>query len=260
MTDFKTKYGPWALVAGASEGLGAAFAEALASRGLNLILIARSQDKLENLSRNLIALYSVEVVTQSIDLADFITVKTFLSQRKETIGLLVYNAAYSPIGYFEDIAEENLDQIVDVNIKTPLLLTKLLSMQMIKNKQGGIILMSSLAGSQGSPKISTYAASKAFNSILSEGLWNELKEHGIDVLASCAGAISTPSYKKAQNTKDAPGTLPAQQVAEDTLKALGHGPTIVPGFTNKLAHFFMNRIFPKKWAIAIMNKNTKDLS
>ena len=120
--------------------------------------------------------------------------------------------------------------------------------------------MSSLAGSQGSPKISTYAASKAFNTILSEGLWNELKKHGIDVLASCAGAISTPGYKNAQNAKDAPGTLSAQQVAEDTLTALGNGPTIVPGFTNKLAHFFMNRIFPRKWAIAIMNKNTKDLS
>jgi short-subunit dehydrogenase len=260
MTGFKTKYGPWALVAGASEGLGAAFAEALASKGLNLILIARTQDKLEHLSRHLSALYSVEVVTQSLDLADFNTLKTFLSHRKETIGLLVYNAAYSPIGYFEDIAEENLDQIVNVNIKTPLLLTKLVSSQMIKNQQGGIILMSSLAGTQGSPKISTYAASKAFNTILSEGLWNELKKHGIDVLASCAGAISTPGYKKAQNTNDAPGTLPAQRVAEDTLQALGHGPVIIPGFTNKLAHFFMNRIFPKKWAIAIMNKNTKDLT
>jgi short-subunit dehydrogenase len=260
MTDFKTKYGPWALVAGASEGLGAAFAEALARRGLNLILIARTQDKLEQLSRHLSTSYSVEAIIYPIDLADFNTLKTFLSTRKETIGLLVYNAAYSPIGYFEDIAEESLDQIIDVNVKTPLLLTKLLSRQMIKNKQGGIILMSSLAGIQGSPKISTYAASKAFNTILSEGLWNELKKHGIDVLASCAGAISTPGYKKAQNTKDAPGTLPAQRVAEDTLNALGHGPTIIPGFTNKLAHFFMNRIFPKKWAISIMNKNTKDLS
>ena len=260
MTDFKTKYGPWALVAGASEGLGAAFSIALASKGMNLILIARRKDKLDALARQITSQYSVEVVTHSIDLSDFNAVKSFISQLSASIGLLVYNAAYSPIGYFEDIAEEKLDQIVDVNIKTPLLLTKLVSTQMIKNKRGGVILMSSLAGSQGSPKISTYAASKAFNTILSEGLWNELKKHGIDVLASCAGAISTPGYKNAQNAKDAPGTLSAQQVAEDTLTALGNGPTIVPGFTNKLAHFFMNRIFPRKWAIAIMNKNTKDLS
>jgi len=250
MTDFKTKYGPWALVAGASEGLGAAFAEALASRGLNLILIARTQDKLEDLAQHLGNLYSVKAIAHSLDLADFKAVKHFVSQRKETIGLLVYNAAYSPIGYFENVAEESMAQIVDVNIKTPLLLTKLVSIEM----------MSSLAGNQGSPKIATYAASKAFNAILAEGLWSELKNHGIDVLASCAGAISTPGYQNAQNTKDAPGTLSARQVAESTLKALGKGPVTIPGFTNKLAHFFMNRIFPRKWAISIMDKNTKDLS
>ncbi len=260
MTDFKTKYGPWALVAGASEGLGAAFAEALASRGLNLILIARTQDKLEDLAQHLGNLYSVKAIAHSLDLADFKAVKHFVSQRKETIGLLVYNAAYSPIGYFENVAEESMAQIVDVNIKTPLLLTKLVSTEMIRNRQGGIVLMSSLAGNQGSPKIATYAASKAFNAILAEGLWSELKNHGIDVLASCAGAISTPGYKNAQNTKDAPGTLSARQVAESTLKTLGKGPVTIPGFTNKLAHFFMNRIFPRKWAISIMDKNTKDLS
>ena len=186
--------------------------------------------------------------------------KQFVSQRQETIGLLVYNAAYSPIGYFENISEVDLEQVVDVNIKTPLLLSKLLSVGMLKKRAGGIILMSSLAGNQGSPKIATYAASKAFNAILAEGLWNELKEHGIDVMASCAGAISTPGYKSAQNTKDAPGTLSAKQVAEKTLNALGTGPTTIPGLTNKLAQFFMNRVFPRKWAISIMDKNTKDLS
>ena len=260
MIDFKTKYGPWALVAGASEGLGAAFAEALADRGLNLFLIARTHNKLEALARRLENLYGVDIIVHSLDLADFKAVKAYMSKQKESIGLLVYNAAYSPIGYFENITEESLEQIIDVNIKTPLLLTKHVSKEMVKNRQGGIVLMSSLAGNQGSPKIATYAASKAFNAILAEGLWNELKKHGIDVLASCAGAISTPGYKNAQNTKDAPGTLSAKQVAESTLKALGKEATVIPGFTNKLAHFFMNRIFPRKWAISIMDKNTKDLS
>ena len=260
MTDFKIKYGPWALVAGASEGLGAAFAEALAGRGINLILIARTRNKLEDLAQHLSNIYSVKTIAHSLDLADFKAVKQFVSQRQETIGLLVYNAAYSPIGYFENISEVDLEQVVDVNIKTPLLLSKLLSVGMLKKRAGGIILMSSLAGNQGSPKIATYAASKAFNAILAEGLWNELKEHGIDVMASCAGAISTPGYKSAQNTKDAPGTLSAKQVAEKTLNALGTGPTTIPGLTNKLAQFFMNRVFPRKWAISIMDKNTKDLS
>ena len=248
------------MVAGASEGLGAAFATALAERGLNLILIARRLDKLEALARKIKEIYRVEIQVYALDLSDFSAVKKIHHQHGEAVGLLVYNAAYAPIGYFENISEASLEQIVDVNVKAPLLLSKLVSKHMIDRKKGGIVLMSSLAGTQGSPKIATYAASKAFNSILAEGLWNELKKHDIDVLASCAGAISTPGYKNAQSTKDAPGTLSAKQVAEDTLNALGKGPTTIPGMTNKLAQFFMNRIFPRKWAISIMDKNTKDLS
>jgi uncharacterized protein len=260
MHAFKSKYGPWAIVAGASEGLGAAFAEELAKRGLNLILIARRLEKLEVLSNNLRNKYQIEITVHSIDLADFAQTKDFVSQLETNIGLLVYNAAFSPIDYFENISEENLLKIVDVNIKTPLLLSKLLITQMIEKRKGGIVLMSSLAGAQGSPKIATYAASKAFNAILAEGIWNELKNHGIDVIASCAGAITTPGYKNAQSTKDAPGTLSAKKVAGKTLNALGKGPTIVPGFTNKMAHFFMGRLFPRKLAISIMGNNTKHLS
>jgi len=260
MPDFKSRYGPWAIVAGASEGLGAAFAEGLSKRGLNLILIARRKDKLEALANQLKKNYSVEVEIYALDLSDFMNVKNLISKLRQSIGLLVYNAAYSPIGYLENIPEEDLSKIIDVNIKAPLLLTKLLSAKMIERGKGGIVLMSSLSGNQGSPKIATYAASKAFNTILAEGLWLELKKHGVAVLASCAGAISTPGYKMAQNTKDAPGTLSAKQVAEATLESLGNGPTVVPGFTNKLAHFMMNRIFPKKWAISIMHKNTKHLT
>ena len=120
--------------------------------------------------------------------------------------------------------------------------------------------MSSLAGTQGSPKIASYAASKAFNTTLAEGIWHELKKHRIDVLASCAGAIRTPGYNNARNAKDAPGTLNADQVVAETLNALDKGPTIIPGFTNKLAHFFMGRLFPRKLAISIMDKNTKNLT
>ena len=260
MIDFKTKYGTWALVAGASEGLGAAFAEELAKRRLNLILIARRLENLEVLSKKLRNKYQIEIKCHSIDLADFSQIKHFVSQLDLDIGLLVYNAAYAPIGYFESISEENLSRIVDVNIKTPLLLSKLISKKMIEKGKGGIVLMSSLAGKQGSPKIATYAASKAFNAILAEGIWYELKSHGIDVMASCAGAISTPGYKNAQNSKDAPGTLDADKVAAKTLKALGKGPTTIPGFINRMFHVFMVRLFPRKLAISIMGNNTKHLT
>lgn len=119
--------------------------------------------------------------------------------------------------------------------------------------------MSSLSGTQGSPKITTYAASKAFLMILAEGLWSEMKEYNVDVVACCAGAIITPGYQNAQ-TKKAPGTLSAGQVAYEALHALGKGATIVPGFVNKVARFFMGRVFPRRWAISIMKQNTKNLS
>ncbi|PLX03358.1 MAG: short-chain dehydrogenase [Marinilabiliales bacterium] len=260
MIDFKEKYGPWAMVAGASEGLGAAFAEELAKRGLNLILIARRREKLELLAIKLRKEYSVEINCYPLDLSDYQETKSVILKADFNIGLLVYNAAYAPISYFEGISEEDLSKIVDVNIKTPLLLTKMLSAKMIEKGRGGIVLMSSLAGTQGSPKIATYAASKAFNMILAEGLWHELKKYGIDVLASCAGAVRTPGYKNAQDEKDAPGTMDAEAVAHNTLNALGKGPITVPGFTNKMVRFLMGRILPRKLAIAIMHKNTKNLS
>jgi len=260
MTDFKSKYGPWALVAGASEGLGAAFAEEIAKRGVNLILLARRLDKLELLANKLQNQYKIEVRYQSLDLADFQQVRSYIAQLDIAIGLLVYNAAFAPIGYFEDIPEESLGKIIEVNVRTPLLLSKLISTQMIPRKKGGIVLMSSLAGTQGSPKIATYAATKSFNAVLAEGLWKELKQHGIDVIASVAGAIRTPGYQNAQQAKDAPGTLNEDEVAKTTLNALGKGPLIIPGFTNKVARFFMGRMLPLKMAISLMNKQTKNLS
>ena len=118
--------------AGASEGLGAAFAEVLAKHHLNLVLIARRTDKLEALANALRDKYPIEIISHSIDLADFEQTKQFVSELTVDIGLLVYNAAYAPIGYFENIPEHDLDQIVNVNIKTPLLLTKLISANMIE--------------------------------------------------------------------------------------------------------------------------------
>lgn len=260
MNRFKSNYGPWALVAGASEGLGAAFAVALAQRGLNLVLVARRQDKLDALAQEIKAAYSVDVEVQALDLADHAQTKRFATSLQQHIGLLVYNAAYAPIGNFEHLEEEALLGILDVNVKGPLLMAKWLSSGMVARKKGGIVLMSSLAGFQGSPKIATYAASKAFNRIFAEGLWHEMKQHGVDVLACSAGAIRTPGYQQAQGNKEAPGTLDAQTVADQTLNALGKGPSIIPGWTNRLASFLMSRLLPRKTAISMMHQNTKNLS
>jgi len=257
---FAKKYGPFALVAGGSDGLGAAFAEALAQRGLNLVLIARNKERLEATAARIREKYKIDVISIAADMAEFENVKKHVNDLQVSVGLLVYNAAYAPIGLFENTSEEHLSLASAVNVKAPLLLAKLLSEQMIKNKRGGIVLMSSLAGAQGSPNLAAYAATKAFNAVLAEGLWKELKPHGIDVIGCCAGAILTPGYKEAEKTKPAPGTMTAGNVAETTLKNLGKGPIVVPGGVNKFARFLFTRLLSKKAAIDIMSKNTGGLS
>ncbi len=257
---FQERYGPYGLVAGGSDGLGAAFAEAMARRGLNLVLVARQEDRLKATAVRLSETYDVDVVPLAMDLADIDDARKRVGALDVSIGLLVYNAAFAPIGRFEDTGDEDLARAVDVNVKAPLLLAKLLSAPMIERGRGGIVLMSSLAGAQGSPNLAAYAATKSFNAILAEGLWKELKPHGVDVLACCAGAVLTPGYQQAAQVKPAPGTLRARDVAERTLNALCRGPVVIPGATNKVGRFVLTRLLPRRAAIAIMAKNTGGLS
>lgn len=258
---FAHRYGPWAIVAGASEGLGAAFAESLAQRGLSLVLLARRKKLLDELSQKLSSTYSVEVKPYPLDLSDSHAIVQFLEEMKTLdIGLLVYNAAYTKIGNFVEQEMEDLQRIVDVNIRGPIVMTHGLGPSLLERGRGGIIIMSSLAGFQGTPRIATYAASKAFGTVLAEGLWGELQEHGIDVLASCAGAIRTPNYQGSETGKEAPGTLDARDVAEQTLHTLGRNPQVVPGLFNKMASWVMSRLLPRSLSIRIMKKNTESLS
>lgn len=257
---FKNKYGPWAIIAGASEGLGAAFAEALAKENLNLILIARRQELLKELSETLQDRFGVEVIIHSQDLADIDLLRDYLFSVTEDIGLLVYNAAFAPIGYFEDMDEGEILKTADVNIRAPLLLVKTLTGKMIPRSKGGVILMSSLSGFHGSPKIAAYSASKAYNTILAEGLWKEMKSHNIDIMACCAGAVRTPGYEHAQNIKEAPGTMNPSAVVTQALRALGKKPIVIPGVQNRFFCFILNRLLPRITSIKLMNNNTKDLS
>ncbi|HEY4226674.1 MAG TPA: SDR family NAD(P)-dependent oxidoreductase [Pseudolysinimonas sp.] len=259
-TRFKEKYGPYALIAGGSYGLGAAFAEAIARRGVNIVLLARHEDRLNATAARLRESYDIDVVALVADMADFDAVKQRVGDLEVPIGLLVYDAASAPIGRFEDVTEDQLDQAAAVNVRAPLLLAKLLSAPMIARGRGGILLMSSLAGSQGSPNIAAYAATKAFNTVLAEGLWSELKPRGVDVLACVAGAILTPGYQEAESAKPAPGTMRANDVAEQALNALGKGPIVVPGAVNRLGRFVLTRLLSRRAAIAIMSKNTGGLS
>ncbi|MFO0681897.1 MAG: SDR family NAD(P)-dependent oxidoreductase [Sandaracinus sp.] len=258
-SSFSHRYGPWALVAGASEGLGEAFARELAGRGLSLVLLARRGDRLEALASELGPKHGIHVRPVALDLAapDLETALDAAIGGRE-IGLAVYNAAYAPIGPFVDRALDELLRIVDVNVRGPLVLARKVAPAMLARGRGGIVLMSSLAGFQGAPNIATYAATKAFTTVLAEGLWSELGPRGVDVLASAAGAIRTPGYQKSAKG-DAPGTLDAKVVAAQTLDALGSTPSFVPGATNKLARFFLGRVLSRRAAIGVMAQSTKEL-
>jgi len=260
MSDFKDRYGPWAVIAGASEGLGEAFAIALAERGLNLILWARREQKLTALAQRLRDDYSVDVIIRPLDLANPSQAEYTLSEHSEDIGLLVYNAAYSPIGPFADTDSSELRQAINVNVISPTLLSRQLATRLRSRGRGGIVLMSSLAGNQGGSNIATYAATKAYNTVLGEGLWQELRRQNIDVVAPCAGAIRTPNYLDAETGKEAPGTVDASLVAETALDGLGKTPIVIPGRMNQFALFLMRRLLPRKRAIKLMAKNTESLA
>lgn len=266
--NFSKTYGPWAVVAGASEGIGAAFTHALAARGLNLVLIARRAEPLNTLAAELRDQYKAEVKTLVADLGAADVLQTVATATQSlNVGLLVYNAAYSLIGPFTAYAAEQHAQTVAVNCRAPLLLThhyaqRFLNRPLQQGKRGGIILLSSLTAFQGTPLVASYGATKAYNLILAEGLWDELQPQGIDVLACCAGATLTPGYINTKPESPAgfsPPEMEPRTVAEESLAALGHTPYLIPGRANRLVSFMMRRLLPRKTAVRIMGRTMRRL-
>jgi short-subunit dehydrogenase len=254
----RERYGPWALVAGASAGLGEAFARKLAEAGLNLILMARRQEALERLAIELHA-RGVEVRVAAGDLgrSDLKDAVEELTADLE-VGLLVYNAAHSVLGTFVERPLEEQLKVIEVNCRGPLTLCHVLGGPMARRGRGGIVLMTSIAGSQGGPLLASYAASKAFNLVLAEGLWAELGDRGVDVVACRAGATRTPGYA-ASNPKASVPLMEAEQVVAKALGALGRGPSVVPGALNKVASFAFGRLLPRRASIRIMGRATHRL-
>lgn len=262
MSDFVARYGPWALVAGASVGLGAAYAEALAAHGLSLVLVARGEGPLRELAGRLRRRYGVQVRTTGLDLAraDLLPAVREVTAGLE-VGLLVYNAAYACIGPLLDQPVDALLRVVDVNCRAPLVLAHEYGRGMRRRGRGGIVLMSSMAGSQGSGLLAAYNASKAFNLVLAEGLWDELREGGVDVVACRAGATRTPNYTGSLPPGN-PGAGPVMEpaaVVEATLAALGRGPSVMPGWYNRAADVLMGRLLPRRIAVRLMGRTVRRL-
>jgi len=261
--DFAARYGSWAIVAGASEGLGAAYAEELAARGLNLILVARRVELLQSLASTLSKKYNVETKIIAIDLAASDAIEQIAENTNDLeIGLLIYNAAFSAIGPFLDRPFEDHLREIHTNAFAPLKLIYLLAEKMLARGRGGIVLMSSLSAFQGSAYISTYAATKAFNIVLAEGLWEEWRERGVDVLVCVSGAVKTPNYI-ASEPEQTGGlgdmTMNPDQVVQEALKALGKGPYVIPGRMNRISSFVMRHLLPRKMAIKFMGKILREM-
>ena len=255
MTDFGARYGPWAVVAGASEGLGAAFARALADRGLKLILVARRREPLIALAE-VLPTEAVPVVADLATEAGLDAVLAAASNRE--VGLVVANAAYSPIGAFVTLSLTESLRALDLNCRALLHLAHHFLPPMTGRGRGGFVVMSSLAGLQGSPPISVYAATKSFGAVLAEGLWAELRGTGVDVVACVAGAVETPGLVGSK-AKRAPGTLTPDKVATAALRGLRRGPRVVPGLAMRLSSAVMSRL-PRRTAIAIISRASRDLS
>lgn len=260
---FADRYGSWGIVAGASEGVGAEYADQLAARGLNLILVARRLERLNALADELSSRYGIRTKCLEIDLADADAAEQIVFATMDLeIGLLVYNAAYSAVGPFLDQSMDAHIKELRTNIHSPLKLVYLLAQRFMDRGRGGVLLMSSLSAYQGSAYISTYAATKAFIITLAEGLWEEWRTHGVDVLVCVSGAIETPNFTASQPMKT--GGLgdmkmgPAQVVRE-ALDALGKQPYVIPGRMNKAVSFVMRHLLPRKLAVKFMGKTLREM-
>ncbi len=259
---FLDRYGPWGLVAGASQGLGAAYAHELARRGLSVVLIARRPGPLQALCREIEREYGVEARPINADLSSPDSVAVIEREtRGLAIGLFVYNAAFSNGGLFLDRSPESLMRVIDTDCRAPLLLTRHFGSQMRERHRGGIILMSSLTAFNGSPGLATYGATKSFNLVLGEGLWYELKKSGIDLTVCCAGAVRTPGYETSVRSKSSfPPVLKPQKVAHEALQALGRRMIVIPGGFNRVVSFLMRRLLPRRTTVRIMGEAVEGLS
>lgn len=262
MSGGAARYGPWAVVAGAAVGLGAAWAAQLAADGLDLILIDRDAEPLRDTARAIEAGHGVAVrpVVLELGRSDLVDVlRAEIADRE--IGLLVYNAAIASVAPFLAFDPAHAQAMLDVNCRAPMALAHWLLPAMVARRRGGLILMSSLSGNVGSAQLAVYAATKAFLRVLAEALWAELRPQGVDVLAVQPGSTRTPGWLSSQPGDDVIAGMPVMEPADvvrEAIAALGVEPVIVPGDVNRQGAAAMAQL-PRAQAIELMSAVTARL-
>ena len=233
--------GKWALVTGASAGIGAALAEELARGGTNLVLTARRQERLEELAQKLAAAHKIQTRIFVADLTQPDAPEKIFQFTKEQaleIELLINNAGFGVYGEFPTVETRRLTDMVQVNCAAVVHLTRLYLPEMVARKHGDVLIVASTASFQSVPYISTYAATKAFDLLFAEGLAEEMKPHGVRVCALCPGSTESEFAEVAGHTHIAATRAnreTADKVARAGLRALAAGKSyVISGLGNYL--------------------------
>ncbi len=235
MSTFQQKYGPWALVAGGALGIGKAFSRYAAAQGINVIVLDREQAALDEIAAELPEEFGVECLPVQVDLSthDMLDRVTAAVGDRE-VGLMVYNAAISDVGpFFKPNTGLDLERArIAVNVSGPMLLTYHFAKPMLARRSGGIVLMSSGTGFQGSPYYAAYSATKAYSIVLGEALWHEFKPYNVGVLAVAAG-LTLSSAAEGFKHIDPEMLQTTEEVVEEAMKTLGEQPLLIPGEYNR---------------------------
>jgi short-subunit dehydrogenase len=237
MTDFIQKYGQWAVVAGASEGIGASLADQLAARGMDLVLIARNGALLDEVATRARDEHGVQTRVVVQDLTDpDVGAKVAAATDGLGVGLLIYNAGASDrtTTFLENELEYSLKQI-KLDCIGPIALTHHFGNAMRERGRGGIVLVASLACLAGSATLAMYSGVKAFQHNFAEGLWAELRPHGVDVCCTPLGMTYTPAFQRMGIEYDPATHMLSEDVAREIIENIGNGPVHVVGENNRAA-------------------------
>ena len=251
MTDFKNKYGPWALLTGGTSGIGAEFANQLAEKGLNIVLVARRQNLLDEKAAELKNKYGVEVKTIQADLTKNEDLQKIQDGTNDLeIGLLIPCAALENHGLMTKLNLEKELAVIQINVTSTFALAHYFGGKMVERKRGGILFLSSMIGHMPNPYFANYAATKAYILNLGTSLNGELKKHGVDVTVLSPGPTETPMLSGTDmDTSKLPMSIQTPDyVAKVGLDALGKKPVVIPGFKNNLM-VTMTNMMPIKVAI-----------
>jgi short-subunit dehydrogenase len=225
----RERYGPWAVIAGGSEGVGECFARRLAQAGINLVLLARRIEPLQDTARRIQRESGVQVRTVQVDLTQSDMLARVRAATDDVqVGLLIYyaGAAQGPRLLIEQTADEAL-MTVRLNAVGQTLLAQHFARGMAARGRGGLLLISSGAGVAGSYSLATYSGSKAFTQMFGESLWAELRPRGVDVLVLVLGRTRTPALLRTEIAQDG-ATADPDDMAAQGLANLGNGPVYAP--------------------------------